>query len=132
MSYSEVLTWRRAGLGFVFLYFFLGGIAHFIYTSMEMSIVPPWIPAPHAMVLISGVFELVGAVGILIPSTRRAAGCGLILLTLAVTPANVYMLQHAELFPGAPYWVLVVRLPLQLLLIALIAWRTSAFSSRRI
>jgi uncharacterized membrane protein len=72
---------------------------------------------------VSGVFELLGAAGLLIPATRRAAGVGLFLLTIAVTPANVYMLQHAELF-GVPRWALVVRLPFQAILLALILWST--------
>jgi uncharacterized membrane protein len=88
-----------------------------------MRIVPPVIPWPRATVLISGVFELLGAIGILIPATRRAAGIGLFLLTIAVTPANAYMLQHAELF-NVPRWALIVRLPFQVVLLALILWST--------
>ena len=114
---------KRIGLILVFLWFLFGGVAHFSLTGAEMRIVPPVIPWPRAAVLISGVFELLGAVGILIPATRRAAGVGLFLLTIAVTPANVYMLQHAELF-NVPRWVLVVRLPFQLVLLALILWST--------
>jgi uncharacterized membrane protein len=59
----------------------------------------------------------------LIPTTRRAAGIGLFLLTIAVTPANVYMLQHAGLF-DVPRWALIVRLPFQVVLLALILWST--------
>ena len=116
-------TLRRAGLGVVFLWFMIGGVAHFSLTALEMRIVPPAIPWPRAAVLISGVFELLGAVGILIPATRRAAGIGLFLLTLAVTPANVYMLQHAELFSVAR-WALIARLPFQAALLALVLWST--------
>jgi uncharacterized membrane protein len=114
---------KRIGLVLVFLWFLLGGVAHFSLTDLEMRIVPPVIPWPRATVLISGVFELLGAVGILIPMTRRAAGIGLFLLTIAVTPANVYMLQHAELF-NVPRWGLIVRLPFQVVLLALILWST--------
>jgi uncharacterized membrane protein len=116
-------TLRRIGLVLVFLWFLLGGVAHFSLTETEMRIVPTWIPWPRAAVLVSGVFELLGAVGILIPITRRAAGIGLFLLTIAVTPANVFMLQHAELF-NVPRWALIVRLPFQVLLLALILWST--------
>ena len=114
---------RRIGLILVFLWFMIGGVAHFSLTEAEMHIVPPAIPWPRAAVLISGVFELLGAVGILIPVTRRAAGIGLFLLTIAVTPANVYMLQHAEAF-SVPRWALIVRLPFQVALLALILWST--------
>ena len=122
---------KRVGMVLVFLWFMIGGVAHFALTEVEMRIVPPSIAWPRAAVLISGVFELLGAAGILIPVTRRAAGIGLFLLTIAVTPANVYMLQHAELF-NVPRWVLVVRLPFQAALLALILWSTWNRSSGRV
>ncbi|MYN29769.1 DoxX family protein [Duganella levis] len=112
-----------AGLAFVFIWFFVGGIMHFVATDTEARIVPPYIPWPVAAVLVSGVFELLGAAGILIGRTRRAAGIGLLLLTLAVTPAHIYMLQRPELFP-VPLWALWLRLPIQAALLWLIAWST--------
>jgi uncharacterized membrane protein len=69
------LSASRAALAFVFLWFFIGGIAHFVFTEAEMRIVPPYIPWPREAVLVSGVFELLGAVGLLWPPTRRAAAC---------------------------------------------------------
>jgi uncharacterized membrane protein len=116
---------KLVGLGIVFLWFLLGGVAHFAATELEMSIVPPYIPWPRPVVLLSGVFELLGALGLLVRRFRPAAGCGLFLLTLAVTPANVYMLEHFEQF-AVPYPLLVLRLPLQVGLLALIAWSTGA------
>jgi uncharacterized membrane protein len=112
---------RRSGLVFVFLWFFLGGIAHFVFTRVEERIVPPYIPWHHATVLITGVFELLGALGLLLERTRRAAGLGLFALTIAVTPANIYMLQQSELF-RIPHWILIARLPVQAALLALILW----------
>jgi uncharacterized membrane protein len=129
ISALQVLQW--VGLAFVFVWFFIGGIAHFTLTETEMRIVPPSIPWPRATVLVSGVFELLGAVGILIPVTRRAAGVGLFFLTIAVTPANVYMLQHADLFKMSPL-VLQLRLVVQVLLLALILWSTWSPASRRV
>jgi uncharacterized membrane protein len=111
------------GLVFVFLWFLIGGIAHFAKTDLEMTIVPPYIPSPRAAVLVSGVFELLGAVALLVRRTRQAAGAGLFLLTIAVTPAHIYMLQRPELF-AVPYWALVVRLPMQAALLCIIAWST--------
>ena len=116
---------KLIGLGFVFLWFLIGGIAHFAATNIEMRIVPPYIPWPRASVLVSGVFELLGAVGLLVRRYRAAAGVGLCLLTLAVTPANIYMLEHADSF-AVPYWLLVSRLPLQAGLLALIIWSSGA------
>ncbi len=118
---------RQVGIGIVFLWFLIGGIAHFAATETEMRIVPPWVPWPRAAVLVSGVFELLGAAGLLWLPTRRAAGMGLFVLTIAVTPAHIYMLQRPELF-GVPYWALIARLPLQAALLALIAWSTGWLS----
>ncbi len=117
---------RRTGLAIVFLWFFIGGIAHFLATDIETSIVPPWVPWPRLMVLVSGVCELVGAVGLVWPRTRRAAGWGLFALTIAVTPVHVWMLQRPDLFSAIPHWALVLRLPLQAALLALILWSTHA------
>ena len=121
----------RAGLAFVFLWFFLGGIAHFVFTQAEMRIVPPWFAWPRFAVLASGVFELLGAFGLLWPAARRAALWGLFALTLAVTPAHIYMLQQPELFPSVPVWALVLRLPMQVALLALIAWLALRSDSSR-
>ena len=115
---------RSVGLAVVFLWFAIGGVLHFALTETEMRIVPPWVPWPRAAVLVSGGFELLGAAGLLWRPTRRGAGWGLIALTLAVTPAHFYMLQHPDLFPSVPYWALLARLPLQVALLALIAWST--------
>jgi len=115
---------RKAALAGVFLWFFIGGIAHFAATDAEMRIVPPWLAAPRLLVLISGVFELLGAFGVLYRPTRNMAGWGLILLTIAVTPANIYMLEQASQYPSVPYWALVLRLPLQVALLVCIWWST--------
>jgi uncharacterized membrane protein len=103
---------RRWGVAFVFIWFLIGGIAHFAATAAEMS----------------GVFELLGAAGLLYPPTRRWAGIGLFMLTIAVTPVHITMLQQPERF-AVPYWALVARLPLQVMLLGIIAW--SAIAIRR-
>ncbi len=115
---------RLAALAFVFLWFLIGGIAHFVYTDVEMRIVPPWLPDHRGLVLISGGFELAGALGVLLKRTRHLAGLGLVLLTIAVTPANIYMWQNPGLFPTIPYWALVIRLPVQAALLVCIWWST--------
>lgn len=126
----RVSTAQFAGLSVVFLWFFIGGIAHFAATATEARIVPPYIPWPVAAVLVSGVFELLGAFGLLLPATRKAAGIGLFVLTLAVTPAHFYMLQRPDLFP-VPVWALWLRLPIQVALLWLIAWSTWRLHPRR-
>ncbi len=125
MTAADLSTAKRIGVGFVSLWFFVGGMAHFAATHAEMRIVPPYIPWPRTAVLLSGVFELLGALGLLWRPTRRLAGGGLFLLTLAVTPAHIYMLQRPELFT-VPIWALWLRLPIQVALLGLIAWCTAA------
>ena len=112
----------RTALAFVFIWFFVGGIAHFLFVEAQMRIVPPYIPWPRAVVLVSGGLEILGAVALLWRPTRKSAAWGLFALTLAVTPANIFMLSEAALFPTIPYWMLVLRLPLQAGLLLLIAW----------
>jgi uncharacterized membrane protein len=116
-------------MAFVFLWFLIGGVAHFVATDIEVDLVPPFIPWPRAAVWVSGVFELVGAVGLIFTTTRHAAGLGLFVLTICVTPVHFYMLQRPDLF-DVPYWALVLRLPLQVALLALIAW-SAIFKGRR-
>ena len=115
---------KLLGLLFVFLWFFAGGIAHFVATDSEMRIVPPYFPWPRFAVLVSGAFEVLGALGLIRSSTRRSAGWGLFALTLAVTPAHIFMLMQPELF-GIPFWALVARLPVQIALLWLIVWSTA-------
>jgi uncharacterized membrane protein len=120
---------RVVGLTVVFLWVFLGGIAHFAATDAEVRIVPPYIPWQRAAVLVSGVLELIGAAGLLHRPTRRAAGWLLFAVTIAVTPVHVWMLQTAADWP-VPLWALILRLPLQVALLVLIAWSTSPRSTR--
>jgi len=124
----QKLKW--VGLTIVFLWFFVGGIAHFTSTEMFVQIVPPYIPFALAAVYVSGVLELVGAIGIWPPRTRQWAGNGLMALTIAVTPANVYMWMNPQLFSNMSETVLGVRLIVQVLLIACIWWSTRTASTR--
>ncbi|MFT4613823.1 MAG: putative membrane protein, partial [Bacteroidia bacterium] len=71
-----------------------------------------------------GVFEILGAIGVLLHATRQWAGNGLILLVLCVTPANVYMWMNPELFSDVPPVALSVRLVIQVILLWLIWWST--------
>ncbi len=97
-------------------------MCHFIFPSSFVTVVPPSLPWPLAIVYVSGGFELLGAGGLLFPSLRRLAAWGLFALTIAVTPANIYMWQTPALFPSIPQWMLGWRLVLQLVLLAVIAF----------
>ena len=111
---------KRFGLLVVFVWFLAGGVGHFLNTAFFVQIVPPYVPWPLAAVYVSGAFELLGAFGILVPRLRQTAGNGLFALTIAVTPANVYMWQHPDLFPGVSPNALSMRLILQVMLLVCI------------
>ncbi len=115
---------KRVGLAIVFVWFFVGGIAHFALTDFFVPIVPTWVVWPSVAVYVSGVFELLGALGVLVARYRRLAGLCLCLLTLAVTPANVYMWLNPEKFPSIPEPLLAIRLPVQVALLWCIWWST--------
>lgn len=89
---------------------------HFVKPELYAAIIPPWMPNPPLLVVISGAFEILGGLGVLHPATRRLAGWGLIALLIAVFPANIQMLRLAYMFNASALWkaLLWFRLPLQL------------------
>lgn len=101
-------------------------------TNGFVKIVPPFLPEKVALVYISGVCEILGGVGLLVPATRKAAGWGLIALLIAVFPANIY---HAfanvqvEGIPTGPIYH-VFRLPAQGLLVWLVGWVAGLFGKK--
>jgi uncharacterized membrane protein len=104
------------------------GVLHFVRPKPFVRIVPKYLPAPLALVYISGFFEILGGLGLLLPATRAWAAWGLIALYLAVFPANIYMLtDDVSLDPKKPIprWVLWLRLPFQLVFIAWAYWFTA-------
>jgi len=108
---------------------FLGsGVMHFTHEKFYTAIVPKSLPNPKALVQISGVAEIAGAVGVMIPGTRKLAGKGLIALLIAVYPANIQMAMNADRYKQFPAWALWARLPLQFAAIALV-WRGSQRSA---
>jgi uncharacterized membrane protein len=99
--------------------FLLAGSLHFLAPQIYLRIVPPYLPAPLALVYLSGAAEMLGGAGLLIPSTRQAAAWGLIALLIAVLPANIYMATAHLAAPGitGQSWAQWLRIPLQLPLI---------------
>ncbi len=108
------------------LFFLIAGCLHFVFPEYYIKVMPPWLPAHLTLVLLSGGFEVAGGIGVLLQPVRRMAGIGLILLSLAVLPANVQMLLNAHAADSAlaSQVLLLLRLPLQLLLIYWI-WRAT-------
>jgi uncharacterized membrane protein len=106
--------------------FFIGsGVNHFVIPRAYERIVPPSMRGESGrLVVLSGVAEIAGGVGVLLPSTRRTSGLGLIALLAAVFPANLHMAQTPEDFAKVPRWALYARLPLQPLMMVW-AWRAT-------
>ena len=104
------------------------GANHFVAPDTYVSMMPAVLPAPLALVYISGVAEMVGGLGLVLPATRKLAAWGLVALYVAVFPANLNMaINHLPLGKSEiPSWALWARLPLQGVLIAWAWWLTRA------
>lgn len=112
----------RVLLGLVFVG---AGVNHFATPRHYERIVPPSMKgSARSLVVVSGVAEIAGGLGVLLPWTRRLAGLGLIALLAAVFPANLYMARAPEEFRKIPRWALYGRLPLQPLMMWW-AWRAT-------
>jgi len=112
----------RLLLGLVFMG---AGVNHFATPRHYERIVPPSMKgSARSLVVVSGVAEIAGGLGVLLPWTRRLAGLGLIALLAAVFPANLYMARAPEEFRKIPRWALYGRLPLQPLMMWW-AWRAT-------
>ena len=129
MSFSKIA--RAVAILLVAAYFLYGGVSHFTNPDFFVAIMPPYLPYHLEIVWISGAFEVLGGLGILLTRTRLMTGLGLIALTLAVTPANIHMAMNPDLFPDVPVIALYVRLVLQVVLLWVIWFSTSGVRAAR-
>ena len=108
------------------LFYIVAGINHFINPDWFVRIVPPILPFKAALVYVSGVFEIVLGSLLIFPKTRFIAGWGLILLLLAVYPANIYVaLSNGKAMNITPMMAWG-RLPFQFVFIGLAYWHSRA------
>jgi len=119
-----LLDRRTAGCVGVTLVFLFTGVGHFVLTEPMAEMLPPWVPARIPLVYVTGVLELVAAVAILFTPLRRTVGWCLIVLLLLFLPVNIYAaIQQVGM--GGHEWgpvYLLIRVPLQALLIGWIWW----------
>jgi uncharacterized membrane protein len=110
----------RAGLAFMLLF---TGSGHFNSMRHDLArMVPPSIPHAMGMIYFTGVCEITGGLGLLIPATRVAAAIALIVFFLAILPANIYAAKAGVQLRGKAVTPLVWRIPMQVLFISLTWW----------
>lgn len=110
----------RVGLAVMFCF---TAAAHFNSMRADLvRMVPPTVPAPELMVTFTGACEVLGAIGLLAPRTRRIAAYALIVFLLAVLPANIHAATSGVTLRGSPATPLIPRIALQILFIVLVWW----------
>jgi uncharacterized membrane protein len=110
----------RAGLCVMFLF---AGAAHFTAPRQDLvRMVPPQLPNPAALVTLTGLAELAGAIGLIVPPVARTAAYALILLLIVMLPANLYAAKIGHTIAGRPHTRLIVRVRLQALWMFLLWW----------
>lgn len=109
--------WKKISLYSMAALYVVAGINHFANPGFYKKIMPPWLPWHYSIIYISGVAEIVLGLLLLPAQTRRLAAWGIIILLIAVFPANVQMMLNYQQEKNPYLWIAVARLPLQLLLI---------------
>lgn len=97
--------------------YIVAGIFHFIKPKMYMRIMPRYLPAHKALVLLSGLAEIILGIGLLFPATKDYAIYGIILMLLIFFLVHFYMLSSEKAGAGLPRWALIVRIFLQFIII---------------
>jgi len=111
-------------------FFLAAGANHFRMPDLYLGMMPTWLPRPLALVYLSGVAEILGGIGVMFPATSRLAGWGLIILLVAIFPANLHVALQGRM-PGFDFSPLTLwlRLPFQVVLLAWVWW--TAIAPRR-
>ena len=120
---SAFASWQASARDALSLMLIFTGISHFTFMKDDMvRMMPPSIPWPRAMVYFTGVCEIAGAMGLLVPEFRRAAAYALVAFFLAVLPANIHAARAGITLRGKPATPLWIRVPMKLLFIAAALW----------
>ena len=94
----------------------LGGVNHFRNPGVYIKIIPPYFKNPKLLNMLSGGAEIILGLLLCIPVTSQYAALGIMALLIAIFPANVYMYQNEKASLGFSKWMLLLRLPLQIVL----------------
>ncbi len=108
-----MLPWHQYLIGILFI---LAGMNHFRKPKLYARIMPPYIPAHNAMVMLSGFAEMILGFMIMNKNTQSEAALGIIIMLVVFLPVHIYMLQNEKAAMKLPKWALILRLPLQFVL----------------
>lgn len=108
------LPWHLYAMALLYI---LAGINHFRVPKIYHKIIPSYFTNPKLINLISGATEIILGLALCIPQLSKYAAWGIIVLLIAVFPANLYMFKNDNASMGLPKWVRAIRLPIQFLLI---------------
>ena len=95
----------------------IAGIMHFLKPRMYLRIMPPYLPYHKELVFISGIIEIALGIAICIPALKNFAVYGLVAMLLIFLTVHFYMLSNEKGGAGIPKWILILRIPLQFVLI---------------
>ncbi len=123
-------SWLAAARWALALMLLFTAAAHFTRMKEDLvRMVPPWVRWPRQVVALTGACEVLEAIGILAPATRQLAGILLIVFFIAILPANIHAARAGAFLGGRPATPLWLRIPMQLLFIALAWWVTQPVAS---
>lgn len=108
------LPWHLYVMASIYI---LAGLNHFRKPKMYERIIPPYLPNPKLLNVLSGVFEIIFGILLLFPDQSKYGALGIMILLILFFPVHIYMLQHKKASFGLPLWLLLLRIPLQFLLI---------------
>lgn len=108
-----MLPWHQYLIGALFV---LAGANHFRKPKLYERIMPPYIPALPSMVMLSGIAEMILGFMILTPESQSLAAWGIIAMLVLFIPVHIYMLQNEKAAMKIPKWILILRIPLQFVL----------------
>lgn len=108
------LPWHLYLMGTIYV---LAGFNHFRNPRLYLKIIPSYLPNPSFLNKISGIAEIVLGIGLCVPAFSVMAAWGIMALLVAIFPANLYMFTNKKAGMGLPKSVLLLRLPLQIVLI---------------
>lgn len=108
------LPWHLYLMAFIYI---VAGLNHFRVPKLYIRLIPPYFPAPKTLNLLSGAAEILLGAALLVPQLTTYAAWGIIVLLIAIFPSNIYMASNKKAAMGLPKWLLIARLPLQLVLI---------------